>query len=121
REEVPEVYRKVGQPVIIPGSMGTASYILAGTKESMINSWGSTAHGAGRVMSRSAALKQFRGEEIKKKLEKKDITVKQGSWKGLAEEGPQSYKDIDEVIRVSDKLCLAKKVVKVVPYGVMKG
>jgi len=121
REEIPGVYRKVGQPVLIPGSMGTASYVLVGTKESEKISWGSTAHGAGRVMSRSAALKQFRGEAVKKSLEEKDIEVKQGSWKGLAEEGPQSYKDINEVIRVSDELKLAKKVVKVVPYGVMKG
>ena len=121
REEIPQVYRKVGQPVIIPGSMGTASYILVGSKEGEKLSWSSTAHGAGRVMSRSAALKQFRGEAVKKALEKQDIQIKAGSWKGLAEEGPQSYKDIDEVIRVSDKLKLAKKVVKVVPYAVMKG
>jgi tRNA-splicing ligase RtcB len=121
REEIPQVYRTIGQPVIIPGSMGTASYILVGTKESEKLSWSSTAHGAGRVMSRSAALKQFRGEAVKKELEKQDIQIKAGSWKGLAEEGPASYKDIDEVIRVSDELKLAKKVVKVVPYGVLKG
>ena len=121
REEIPEIYRKVGQPVIIPGSMGTASYLLVGTKAAEKLSWSSTAHGAGRVMSRSAALKQFRGEAVKKALEQKDIEVKAGSWKGLAEEGPASYKDIQEVIRVSDELQLAKKVVKMVPYGVMKG
>ncbi|MBN1644878.1 RtcB family protein [Candidatus Woesearchaeota archaeon] len=121
REEIPAVYRKVGQPVIIPGSMGTASYLLVGTKEAEMLSWSSTAHGAGRVMSRSAALKQFRGEAVKTALEQKDIEVKAGSWKGLAEEGPASYKDINEVVRVSDSLKLAKKVVKLVPYGVMKG
>ncbi len=121
REEIPQVYRKVGQPVIIPGTMGTASYILVGTKEGEKLSWSSTAHGAGRVMSRHAALKQFRGEAIKQKLEKQDIEVKAGSWKGLAEEGPGAYKDIDEVIRVSNDLKLAKKVVKVSPYGVIKG
>ena len=121
RIEIPEVYRKVGQPVLIPGSMGTASYLLVGTKDAEKISWGSTAHGAGRVMSRSAALKQFRGEAIKKTLEQKDITIKAGSWKGLAEEGPASYKDIDEVVRVSDELGLAKKIVRLIPIGVMKG
>ena len=121
RIEIPEVYRKVGQPVIIPGSMGTASYLLVGTKKAEEISWGSTAHGAGRVASRAWAIKHYRGEEVKKKLEQKDIEVKAGSWKGLAEESPQVYKDIDEVIRVSDELGLAKKIVKLIPIGVMKG
>ena len=121
REEIPEIYRKVGQPVIIPGSMGTASYLLVGTEKAEEVSFGSTAHGAGRVMSRHAAMKLKRGEQVKRDLEAKGITVKGASWKGLAEEMPEAYKDIDEVVRVSDSLGLAKKVVRVVPVEVIKG
>lgn len=121
RDEIPSVYRKVGQPVIIPGSMGTASYLLVGTKTAEEIAWGSTAHGAGRVSSRSFALRNCRGEDVKRDLEKHDIEVKANSWKGLAEEAPMVYKDIDEVVRVSDELGLAKKVVRFVPYAVMKG
>ena len=121
RDEIPEVYRKVGQPVIIPGSMGTASYLLVGTKKAEEMSFGSTAHGAGRVMSRHAAMRMKRGEQVVKDLAAKGITVKGASLKGLAEEMPEAYKDIDEVIRVSDSLGLAKKVVRLVPVEVMKG
>ena len=121
REEIPEVYRKVGQPVIIPGSMGTASYLLVGTKKAEEVSFGSTAHGAGRLMSRHAAMRLQRGEDVVKDLAKKGITIKGASWKGLAEEAPQAYKDIDEVVRVSDSLGLAKKVVRLIPVEVMKG
>ena len=121
RKEIPKVYRDVGQPVIIPGSMGTSSYILVGTKKAEELSWGSTAHGAGRVMSRSQAIRTLRGEDIKRQLNKKDIEIEAGSWKGIAEEAPQAYKDIDEVVKVSDKLELAKLVAKLVPVAVMKG
>jgi tRNA-splicing ligase RtcB len=92
RPELPEVYRKVGQPVIIPGSMGTASYVLAGTKESAAASFGSTAHGAGRVLSRSQALRQFKGEDVTKDLAAKGIQVKGTSMRGIAEETYQAYK-----------------------------
>lgn len=121
REEIPEVYRSVGQPVIIPGSMGTASYILVGTKEAEKMSFGSTAHGAGRVMSRHAALRQFRGEKIKQELERKGIELKSTSWKGVAEEASQAYKNVDEVVRISDAVGIGKLVARVVPVGVMKG
>lgn len=121
RNELPEKYRKIGQPVIIPGSMGTSSYILVGTKKSEEFSWGSTAHGAGRVESRSKALREIKGEDVKKHLNDLGIEIKSGSWKGLAEEAPQVYKDIDEVVKVSDILGLAKLVVKVKPVVVMKG
>lgn len=121
REEVPEVYRKVGQPVLIPGSMGTASYVLVGTKKAEEISWGSTAHGAGRVASRSWALKHYRGEEVKKHLEEMGIKVKAGSQKGLAEECHKVYKDIDEVVRVSTELGIGNKVARLLPYGVIKG
>jgi tRNA-splicing ligase RtcB len=121
REEIPEVYRKVGQPVLIPGSMGTASYLMVGTSKAEEISFGSTAHGAGRVMSRHAALKLKRGEQVVKELAAKGIEVKGASWKGIAEEMPESYKDIDEVVNVSHELGIGKKVARLVPIEVMKG
>jgi tRNA-splicing ligase RtcB len=121
RSELPKDYRKIGQPVIIPGSMGTSSYVLVGTEKAEELSWGSTAHGAGRISSRSAALRNLRGEDIKKQLNEKGIEVVSGSWKGLAEEAPQVYKDIDEVVRVSDKVGIGKLVARVKPAAVMKG
>ena len=93
REEIPEMYREIGQPVIIPGSMGTASYLLVGTKKAEQISFGSTAHGAGRVKSRAAALREFRGNEVRSELAKKDIEIISTSWKSIAEEAPQVYKD----------------------------
>jgi tRNA-splicing ligase RtcB len=121
RPEVPAAYRSAGQPVIIPGSMGTASFILAGTKEAEALSFGSTAHGAGRVMSRHEALRRFRGEKIRDDLAKRGIELKSTSWKGVAEEASEAYKDVDEVVRVSDEVGLGRLVAKVVPIGVMKG
>ena len=121
RKEIPEVYREYGQPVLIPGSMGTYSYILVGTEKAEQVSFGSTAHGAGRVMSRHSALKQFRGEKVKKDLEEKDIEVKAGGWKSIAEEAPGVYKDVNEVIGVSHNLGIANKVVRLKPLMVMKG
>jgi tRNA-splicing ligase RtcB len=121
RMEIPEVYRKVGQPVFIPGSMGTASYILAGTAEAERSTFGSTAHGAGRVMSRHEARRRFRGEKIKREMEIKGIELKSVSWKGVAEEAAQVYKDVNEVVRVSHKAGLAKLVARAVPVAVMKG
>ena len=121
RPEVPSVYRTSGQPVIIPGSMGTSSYILAGTAEAEDLSFGSTAHGAGRIMSRHEALKKFRGEKIRDDLAKRGIELKATSWKGVAEEAAEAYKDVDEVVRVSHELGLGRIVAKVVPIGVIKG
>jgi len=121
RDEIPSIYRSVGQPVFIPGSMGTSSYILVGTSEAEELSFGSTAHGAGRVMSRHEALRRFRGEQIKKELERKGIELKSANWKGVAEEASQAYKDIDEVVKVSHEVGIGKLVAKVVPVGVMKG
>jgi len=121
RKEIPEDYREVGQPVIIPGSMGTASYVLVGTKKAEEVSFGSTAHGAGRVSSRSAALRNIRGEQVRDELNKKGIEVISGSWKGLAEEAPQVYKDIDEVVKVSHEAGIGNLVAKVRPVAVMKG
>jgi tRNA-splicing ligase RtcB (3'-phosphate/5'-hydroxy nucleic acid ligase) len=121
REEIPEIYRDVGQPVIIPGSMGTASYLLVGTKEAEELTFGSTAHGAGRVSSRAHALHTFTGEQIRKNLLDKNIEVKSASMKGLAEEAPEVYKDIDEVIKVSSEAKLGKPIARLVPLAVMKG
>ena len=101
--------------------MGTASYLLVGTKKAEEISWGSTAHGAGRVMSRAAALREVRGEQVARELREKGIEIKGASWMGLAEEMPAAYKDIDEVVRVSHELEIGKMVVRLVPLGVMKG
>jgi tRNA-splicing ligase RtcB (3'-phosphate/5'-hydroxy nucleic acid ligase) len=121
RSEIPDVYRSTGQPVIIPGSMGTASYVLVGTAEAEELSFGSTAHGAGRLMSRHDALRRFRGEKIRDDLAKQGIELQSTSWKGVAEEAPGAYKDVDEVVRVSHEVGMGRLVVKVVPVGVMKG
>jgi len=118
--EIPEKYRGVGQPVIIPGSMGTASYVLVGAKEAE-EAFYSTCHGAGRTMSRNAAIKNLSGREIVENLEKGGIIVKCYSIKGIAEEAPQAYKNIDEVIEVVHQAGLAKKVAKLSPLAVIKG
>ncbi len=121
RKEIPEKYRKIGQPVIIPGSMGTSSYLLIGTKKAEELTFGSTVHGAGRVSSRSAALKEISGEKIKQQLNKQGIEVQAGSMQSLAEEAPQVYKDIEEVVRVVDELGISKKVARLKPLIVIKG
>jgi tRNA-splicing ligase RtcB len=121
RKEIPEAYRKIGQPVIIPGSMGTASYVLVGTKKAEEISFGSTAHGAGRLESRTQARREMSSYQVRKQLEAKDILVEAGSYKGLVEESPESYKDVDEVVRVSDELGIGKLVARFVPLAVMKG
>ncbi len=121
REELPEIYRKTGQPILIPGSMGTASYLLVGTKESEDISFASTAHGAGRVMSRHEALRYKSGEDAVRDLNAKDIEIKSVSMKGLAEEIPEAYKDIDEVVKVSHSLKIGNMVARLTPLGVMKG
>ncbi len=110
-----------GQPVIIPGSMGTASYLLVGTKKAEELSFGSTAHGAGRIMSRSQAIRTLKGEKIKSDLQKKDIEIEAGGWKSIVEEAPEAYKDIDEVINVVDEVGISKKVARLKPIAVMKG
>ena len=121
REEIPEKYREVGQPVLIPGTMGTASYILHGTEVAMEETFGSTAHGAGRVLSRTAAKKQFTAEGIEKELNAKGIHVKANSAPVLAEEAPGAYKNVDSVVKTSHDAGIAKLVAKVVPLAVTKG
>ncbi len=117
----PKHYLETGHPVLIPGSMGTASYVLVGTDKGMQECFGSSAHGAGRVMSRRAAKNSIDGFEVKAKLNKMHIEVKNPNPKGLADEAPEVYKDIDEVINVTVTAGICKKVVRVVPLGVIKG
>ena len=121
RTEVPKKYRKIGQPVLIGGTMGTCSYILHGTQESMDKAFGSAAHGAGRVMSRHQANRQWKGQTLQQSLERQGILVKGHDWRGLAEEAPGAYKDVNVVIEVSHKTGLAKKVAKVKPLVCVKG
>ena len=118
--EIPERYRKVGQPVLIPGSMGTASYILVGTKEGE-EAFFSTCHGAGRIMSRKAAIRTISGEEVVKRLGEKGIIIKCQSMRGIVEEAPLAYKNIDNVVEVVHKAGLSKKVARLVPLAVIKG
>ena len=119
--EVPSKYREIGQPVIIPGTMGTASYILVGNQKAMELTWGSTAHGAGRFMSRSKAKKRFFGKEVQDKLATEGIIVKATQGIVIAEEAPGAYKDVDEVVKVSDAVGIATKAVRLRPIGVIKG
>jgi tRNA-splicing ligase RtcB len=121
RAEIPAAYREVGQPVLIPGSMGTASYLLIGTRESEELTFGSCAHGAGRMMSRRAALRSMRGEEVQQRLQSKSIEVRAGSWRSIVEEAPEAYKDIDEVIKVMHELNISRKVARLTPLAVVKG
>ena len=121
RDEVPEKYRDLGQPVLVPGSMGTGSWILLGKPNSMNITFGSTAHGAGRMMSRSAARRNFTTNQVQKSLVEKGIFVKALTREGIVEETPQAYKDVDAVVEVSHQLGIATKVAKLVPIGVIKG
>ena len=118
---VTPVYRHVGQPVLVPGDMGTASYVLVGTAGAMEESFGTTCHGAGRTMSRTAAKKRIHGGTLRRELEARGIRVRAGSMPGLAEEAPDAYKDIHAVVEVVDGAGLARKVARLRPLAVMKG
>jgi len=118
--EIPRKYREVGQPILIPGSMGTASYVLVGQKEGE-EAFFSTCHGAGRTMSRHEAMRRVSGQEVVKSLESKGIIIKCQSLRGIAEEAPMAYKDVDEVVQVVHSAGLSKKVAKLVPTAVIKG
>jgi tRNA-splicing ligase RtcB len=119
--DVPKKYAGVGQPILIPGDMGRASYILVGTEQSMKETWGSTCHGAGRMQSRAAAKKQMSGREVLHMLELKGIVVRAGSLSGLAEEAPEAYKDVGDVVRVAHGAGISKKVARTRPIAVVKG
>ena len=120
-EGLPAEYRDIGQPVLVPGSMGTASYVLVGTAGSMAQTFGSTCHGAGRVMSRAQARRQVRGEKLRGELEHQGIAVRAGSLPGLAEEAPAAYKDVDRVVEVVHRAGIARKVARLEPLAVVKG
>jgi len=119
--EIPKDYYEVGQPVLIPGSMGTCSYVLVGTDRAMKETFGSTCHGAGRAMSRHAAKKNISADELIRQLSQKGIHVKGASKSGLTEEKPEAYKDVSKVVDVVHNAGIALKVAKMVPIGVIKG
>ena len=119
--EIPERYREAGQPVFIPGSMGTASYVLVGRPGAMEHSFGTVCHGAGRRLSRTAARKQIKGGELRRRLEEEGITVRSPSNRGLAEEAPFAYKEVDKVVEIVERAGLAGRVVRLRPIGVVKG
>jgi len=120
RKEITKDYRKVGQPIFIPGSMGTYSYVLVGTEKARDISFASTAHGAGRVWSRTRAKKELTPKQVRDNLEKHGVKIKAGSEKGMVEEAPEAYKDVNEVVRVSDALGIGRIVAKLKPIGVLK-
>jgi tRNA-splicing ligase RtcB len=119
--EVPSMYQRIGQPVLIPGDMGRASWVLVGQPGSMAQTFGTTCHGAGRAMSRTASILNARGRRIDKELEGRGVVARARSWKGLAEEQPAAYKDVDLVVEVVHKAGLSKKVARMRPIGVIKG
>lgn len=118
---LPPEYQATGQPVLVPGSMGTASWVLAGTEASMMRSLGSSCHGAGRTMSRSKAKHEIRGDGLRRELEERGIKVRAGSLAGLAEEAPQAYKDVDDVVETVTAVGIARKVARLKPLAVVKG
>jgi len=119
--DVPQAYREIGQPVLIPGDMGSGSYIAVGTDTALQRTFGSTCHGAGRAQSRSAAKRSLRGADVARALADQGITVRAGSMAGLAEEAPAAYKDVDEVVDVTDRAGISRKIVRATPMGVIKG
>jgi tRNA-splicing ligase RtcB len=121
RTELPDRYRALGQPVLIPGDMGTASYVLLGTDGAMAETFGSTCHGAGRVMSRKAAIRTARGRRIDKELADAGVIARARGRLGLAEEQPDAYKDVDQVVATVAAAGLSRKVARLRPLGVIKG
>jgi tRNA-splicing ligase RtcB len=121
RPEVPQKYRSVGQPVLIPGDMGSASYVLVGTPGAMAETFGSTCHGAGRLMSRSRAMRQFNAGQVIETLRQRGVYIRAASKDGIVEEAPGAYKDVDDVVRVAHGAGISKMVAKLRPVGVMKG
>jgi len=120
-KDIPQRYKEIGQPVLIPGDMGRCSFIAVGTQQAMAESFGSTCHGAGRAMSRHAAKRILRGKDVAQDLERRGITVRTGSIPSLAEEASQAYKDVAEVIEVCHQAGISRKVVMATPLGVIKG
>jgi tRNA-splicing ligase RtcB len=121
RPELPAAYRGTGQPVLVPGSMGTSSWVLVGTQSSMEQTFGSACHGAGRALSRAQAKKQVRGTQLLNELESSGIHIQARSMAGLAEEAPVAYKDVDSVVEVVHGAGIAKKAARLEPLAVIKG
>lgn len=119
--ELPERYKKIGQPVFIPGSMGSSSYVLTGTAEGMESTFGSTCHGAGRNLSRTSARKQVDSNTLLRELKEQDIHVQAASHSGVAEEAPLAYKDVDLVVDTVERAGIAKRVLQIRPAAVIKG
>jgi tRNA-splicing ligase RtcB len=119
--EIPAAYRQIGQPVLIPGSMGTASWVLVGTERAMQETFGSVCHGAGRLMSRTAAKKGRNAREVQERLEQQGILVRSETRDGILEEVPEAYKNVDQVIEVVHAAGLARKVARLRPMAVIKG
>jgi len=119
--EVPADYRQIGQPVIIPGDMGRNSYLLVGTQRAMDETFGTTCHGAGRVMSRKQATRTAHGRDVANRLKQRGILVRAPNWRGLAEEQPAAYKDVNRVVNVVHRAGLSRKVCRMRPLGVIKG
>ena len=120
-KDIPRRYREVGQPVLVPGDMGRCSFIAVGTQKAMSETFGSTCHGAGRVLSRGAARRSMQGRDVVRELESRGITIKAGNISSLAEEASQAYKDITEVIDVVHQAGISRKVAMAIPMGVIKG
>ena len=118
---LPSEYQSIGQPVLVPGSMGTSSWVLVGTEASMERSFGSSCHGAGRVLSRNQAKKRVRGDQLRQDLQNEGIHVRAGSMAGLAEEAPEAYKDVDRVVNTVSGASIARKVARLRPVAVIKG
>ncbi len=121
RPEIPEAYKDIGQPVLIPGSMGTASYVLVGAEGALKETFGTTCHGAGRVMSRTAAKKSEYAVNARQRLEEQGVIVRAETRDGISEEIPEAYKDVDAVINVVHNAGLSKRVARLKPIGVING
>jgi tRNA-splicing ligase RtcB len=119
--ELPEIYRPIGQPVLIPGDMGRASFVLLGTEKAMKETFGSTCHGAGRIMSRHQAIKRAKGRKIWREMEDKGIIVRSAGRETLAEEMSEAYKDVSDVVEVVHRAGISAKVARLRPIGVIKG
>jgi tRNA-splicing ligase RtcB len=119
--DVPQKYAGIGQPILVPGDMGRMSYVLVGTEQAMRETFGSTCHGAGRMQSRSAMKKQLSGRNVLEALEARGIVVRAGSLSGLAEEAPEAYKDVADVVRVAHGAGISRKVARTRPMAVVKG
>jgi len=119
--DIPDIYKNIGQPVLIPGDMGRFSYVAVGTEVAMKETFGSTCHGAGRVQSRAAAKRSLRGSDVARALAERGIMVKAESMASLAEEASEAYKDVSEVVEVTHNAGISRKVARARPLGVVKG